>query len=148
MINTYTGKCYCGQVQVSVTGEPRMLGLCHCTSCRAWHGAPFTAFAGMPSDAVEITGETTRADHREESGRLSCAVCGGAVANVKPAWDVTVIYASVVKELPFKPTLHLHYGERVMDIADGLPKFVNGPEQIGGTGTMAEEPELTRYLVE
>jgi len=146
MARTYEGQCYCGQVKVRVTGEPRMQGLCHCTSCRSWHGAPFTAFAGMASDAVEITGDTVQADHREESGRLSCVACGGAVANLKPAWGVTVIYATVVKEMPFQPALHLHYGERVMDIADGLPKFVNGPAQIGGTGEMAEEPETTVFL--
>ena len=99
----------------------------------------------MASDAVEIRGETVQASHRDESGRVSCARCGGAVANVKPAWNVTVIYATVVPDLPFQPVLHLHYGERVMDIADGLPKFVDGPEQIGGTGELTEEPAKTGY---
>ena len=34
---------------------------------------------------------------------------------------------------------HIFYGERVMDLADGLPKFAALPTDFGGTGeTIAE----------
>ena len=146
MTDKHTGQCYCGQVKIAVSGQPGMQGLCHCASCRAWQGAPFIAFTGYPSEAVTITGQTVQSHHRSESGRTSCASCGGVVANIKPAWDVTVIYPTLMRDMPFEPAVHLHYGERLLDMADGLPKFVNAPERIGGTGEMAAEPSAIRYL--
>lgn len=145
MSASHTGRCYCGQVSIEITGQARMHGLCHCTSCRVWHGAPMTAFAGFPAEAVTITGETIQSSHRGQSGRVACAACGGAVANLKPDWGVTVVYATMFPDMPFLPALHLHYAERVMDIADGLPKFADFPERLGGTGAMAAEPDATQY---
>ena len=34
--------------------------------------------------------------------------------------------------------MHVHYQERVLDIADDLPKFANLPEMFGGTGEMMQ----------
>jgi hypothetical protein len=45
----------------------------------------------------------------------------------------------------FAPAAHLFYSERVMDVADGLPKFADMPEEYGGTGTLIEEPMQTRW---
>jgi hypothetical protein len=30
MTTTYEGSCFCGTVQISVTGEPVAQGYCHC----------------------------------------------------------------------------------------------------------------------
>ena len=35
-----------------------------------------------------------------------------------------------------EPQLHIFYGERVMDVADDLPKFKDLPEPFGGTGEL------------
>ena len=33
---THRGACFCGAVQLTVTGEPVAMGYCHCDSCRHW----------------------------------------------------------------------------------------------------------------
>ncbi len=38
--NEYKGRCFCGAVELSVTGKPNVMGYCHCTSCREWSAAP------------------------------------------------------------------------------------------------------------
>lgn len=38
------GQCYCGNVQVTVTGPAAVSGYCHCLECRKWHGAPINCF--------------------------------------------------------------------------------------------------------
>jgi hypothetical protein len=43
------GGCACGAVRFVAEGEPYRVGLCHCFDCRKQHGAPFGAFALMPS---------------------------------------------------------------------------------------------------
>ena len=34
--NVHTGRCFCGAVELTVTGEPVAMGYCHCESCRQW----------------------------------------------------------------------------------------------------------------
>src|SRR3954469_24033269 len=52
---THKGQCFCGSVQVEVTGEPVAMGYCHCNSCRSWSGAPVNAFSLWKPEAVKFT---------------------------------------------------------------------------------------------
>jgi len=69
----FTGGCLCGSVRIVASGRPYRVGLCHCLDCRKHHGAPFTALAMFPQDAVKIEGET----HQYE-GRNFCPRCGSS----------------------------------------------------------------------
>jgi len=51
----HTGSCFCGAVEVTVTGSPEAMGYCHCRSCRSWSGGPVNAFSLWKPEAVEIT---------------------------------------------------------------------------------------------
>ena len=51
----HTGSCFCGAVEVQVTGLPEGMGYCHCSSCRSWSGGPVNAFTLWKPEAVEIT---------------------------------------------------------------------------------------------
>ena len=52
---THKGECFCGAVQIAVSGEPEGMGYCHCRSCRWWSAAPVNAFTLWKPDAVCIT---------------------------------------------------------------------------------------------
>ena len=125
----YHGSCYCGAVEVTVVGPPFGSGYCHCESCRKWHSTPFCTWSGWSSDSVDITGATIISDKNPESQRISCAKCGGGVAIAKPEDELIAVFAMALADSDFKfePEMHTFYGERVMDFADGLPKFVDGP---------------------
>ena len=43
MDKSHIGTCFCGAVTVEVTGAPLEMGYCHCSSCRAYSGAPVNA---------------------------------------------------------------------------------------------------------
>lgn len=66
-----SGHCLCGQVQVSVRGEPVRVGICHCTNCRKESGSAFTYYAIWPAQQFEHTGETV-----EFRGQRRCPQCG------------------------------------------------------------------------
>lgn len=70
----FTGGCLCGAVRIVAIGRPYRVGLCHCLDCRKHHGAPFTALAMFPQDAVKIEGET-----QQYKGRNFCPRCGSSV---------------------------------------------------------------------
>ncbi|TCL69463.1 GFA family protein [Rhizobium sp. BK251] len=70
-MSTLTGSCLCGRVRITVRGEPRRIGICHCTDCRQESGSAFTFYAIWPADQFESTGDTS-----EYSGRRFCPECG------------------------------------------------------------------------
>ena len=55
MNQTHVGKCFCGAVEIKVTGEPVAAGFCHCESCRSWSAAPVNAFSLWKPEAVTVT---------------------------------------------------------------------------------------------
>ena len=51
----YKGSCFCGAVELTVSGEPAGMGYCHCESCRHWSAGPVNAFTLWSPEAVQIT---------------------------------------------------------------------------------------------
>lgn len=55
------------------------MGLCHCLTCRKWHGAPFAALAMFDEAAVTLTGKLATFASSAESRRRFCPACGSPV---------------------------------------------------------------------
>ena len=51
---TLNGECFCSAVKIEVSGEPVVMGYCHCRSCRSWSGGPVNAFTLWQPDAVRV----------------------------------------------------------------------------------------------
>lgn len=49
------------------------------------------------------------------------------------------VYAAILPTLFFKPDLHVHCGESVLPIKDGLSKFKDLPSEFGGSGEKVPE---------
>jgi hypothetical protein len=140
--NEYEGSCFCGAVELRVSGKPAAMGYCHCASCRLWSAGPVNAFTLWPPSAVTITrGADELGSFRktENSIRKWCKRCGGHVLTEHPGFNLTDVYAAVIPELPFRPALHIHYGETVLPVRDGLPKQKDLPKEMGGSGTLLPE---------
>lgn len=139
---TYKGSCFCGAVQVTVSGEPEAMGYCHCDSCRQWSAAPVNAFTLWKPEAVRITqGEENIGTYHKtpQSYRKWCKTCGGHILTEHPELGLTDVYAAILPALPYSPGLHVHYQESVLPISDGLDKFRDVPEEIGGSGIRVAE---------
>lgn len=139
---TYKGSCFCGAVQVTVSGEPEAMGYCHCDSCRHWSAAPVNAFTLWKPEAVRITqGEENIGTYHKtpQSYRKWCKTCGGHILTEHPELGLTDVYAAILPELTYNPALHVHYQESVLPISDGLDKFRDVPEEIGGSGIRVAE---------
>jgi hypothetical protein len=140
--NEYKGRCFCGAVEVRVTGSPAAMGYCHCTSCRQWSAAPVNAFTLWPPKAVAVTKGADQVgafSKTERSIRKYCKACGGHLMTEHPLWQLIDVYAATIPELPFAPQLHVNYGETVLPMRDGLPKQRDVPKEMGGTGSIVPE---------
>jgi len=139
---TYKGSCFCGAVELTVTGQPAAMGFCHCTSCRSWSAGPVNAFTLWSPTSVVITkGADAIGTYNKTpvSSRKWCKHCGGHVMTDHPPFGLVDVYAATIPEFPFQPGLHVHYGETVLRIKDGLPKQKDMPAEMGGSGTLLAE---------
>ena len=128
--------------QLSVAGEPAAMGYCHCASCREWSASPVNAFTlWSPSAVAVVRGEDQLASYAktERSIRKSCKKCGGHVLTVHPKWALVDVFAGVIPDFPFRPQLHVNYGETVLHMHDGLPKQKDIPKEMGGSGQLLAE---------
>jgi ribulose-5-phosphate 4-epimerase/fuculose-1-phosphate aldolase len=139
---TYKGGCTCGAVQLEIVGDPAVQAYCHCSSCRGWLGAPIHAAALWPATSVKVVkGADNLGLYKktESSHRQFCRSCGSPVLVGHPGMGMTDVPAGNVVGLSYKPTVHVHYGEKVMTVRDGLPKFKDFPKEFGGSGAMLPE---------
>ena len=142
--DTYQGRCFCGAVEIAVTGEPAGMGYCHCTSCRTWSAGPVNAFVLWKVDAVKVTkggDQIGTFSKTPNSLRKWCKACGGHLMTEHPAWGLMDVYAATTPGFPFKAGVHVNYQESVLAVRDGLPKMKDLPAEMGGSGQVMAESE-------
>jgi hypothetical protein len=134
------GRCACGQVSFEVHGEALAQVYCHCRSCQLAHAAPVVAAALFRAASFSFAGEVARVkitDSPHATSRASCARCGTKVFNEPPP-PVRAIFPSLCAARDwFSPSMHLHWRDRIVDVADALPRFLDLPTELGGTGEKA-----------
>ena len=142
MSNMYKGRCFCGAVQIEVTGAPEAMGYCHCRSCRSWSAGPVNAFSLWKPENVRVV---EGAEHvamfskTAFSERQYCKKCGGHLMTNHPPIGLIDVYAATIPTLQFKPGLHINYAETVLPMRDGLPKLKDIPAELGGSGQQIPE---------
>ena len=75
--------CRCGQLRVTVTGEPVRVSVCHCLDCKKRSGSAFAVQARWPVDRTLVEGRSKTFVNVADSGnRISfhfCPECGSDV---------------------------------------------------------------------
>ena len=142
MAQVHEGKCFCGAVQIQVSGDPAAMGYCHCSSCRHWSAGPVNAFTLWPPASVKVAkGADQLATYSKNptSERQFCKKFGGHVMTNHPTFKLIDVYAAILPTLKFKPALHVNYAETVLRMKDGLPKLKDFPKELGGSGEAVKE---------
>jgi hypothetical protein len=128
------GQCHCGAVHYELSGDPGHNSLCHCSDCRRHAGAPMVGWAGYPSEALTVEGETKVYASSEHGRRHFCPECGTGLFyynEVALPGIVDVQTATFDDPGANPPQLHVQFAERLgwMDEVDRLPKFARYPGQ-------------------
>ncbi|HIC79818.1 MAG TPA: GFA family protein [Kiloniellaceae bacterium] len=71
-----TARCLCGAVKITVSGDHKEVGACHCTMCRRWGGGP--ALAVDVGKDVTIEGQDSIGVYHSSdwAERAFCKSCG------------------------------------------------------------------------
>ena len=138
----HQGRCFCGAVELKVTGAPAAMGYCHCESCRSWSAGPVNAFTLWAPRAVTITrgaDQIATFKKTDRSIRKWCKTCGGHLLTEHPGLGLVDVYAATIPDFPFDAKIHVNYGDTVLRMHDGLPKQKDFPAEMGGSGTALPE---------
>ena len=75
--------CSCGQLHLTIEGEPSRNAMCHCLACQRRTGAVISNQARYRNDQVAITGKYTAWQRTADSGNAMtfrfCPTCGSTV---------------------------------------------------------------------
>jgi len=146
----HQGECYCGKVKLEISRSSpsaAMHGYCHCGDCRIAHST--NVYAGfywfpfsIPTPIVCVDGAELINYYQRSVGhsiRAFCRECGTRLFNAHP--NFLTSFPSIFNTLPFNPEAHYHCRERrtreggtLSEFNDNLPKFVDFPVEIGGSG--------------
>ena len=139
----YEASCHCRTVRYHVSADPVDAKICHCTMCQKLHGAPMQWAAifhkhhvGFVSGLHHLrffNGHLNRAE-RILPCKISCGLCGSPIADegrnmwlgFPPLFDFG---SPPTAPEAFKPTCHIFYAARVLDMNDGLPKWAGHSEK-------------------
>jgi hypothetical protein len=141
-MTTNKGKCFCGAVEIEVTGAPEAMGYCHCSSCRSWSAAPVNAFTLFKPQNVRVTKGAEAIGKfmkTEASERQYCKRCGGHLMTDHPKLGLVDVYAATIPTLTFSPGVHVNYSETILPMRDALPKLRDFPAELGGSGVVVPE---------
>ena len=134
----YRAQCYCGAVAFEVSAEPVDSKVCHCRRCQSLHGAPFqwavifekphVRFVRGVEKIFFYNADTGEAGHVLPC-KLSCSQCHSPIADegrrMFLAFGPLFDFGSPPQlPLSFEPTCHIFYGQRVIEVNDGRPKYL------------------------
>jgi hypothetical protein len=134
----YRARCFCGAVEFETCADPVDAKICHCPQCQALHGAPFQwAVIFHKSDVRFVRGVDRLFFYNAETGiagrvlpcKLSCSECRSPLADegrrMFLAFGPLFDFGSPPRvPRSFEPTCHIFYGQRVIDVRDGKPKYL------------------------
>jgi hypothetical protein len=131
----YRAHCPCGAVRYEACADPVDAKLCHCHGCQRLHGAPMQWAAIFHKRDVRLVAgaralcfynsDLNRAD-RTLPCKVRCGRCGAPIADEgRTMWLAFPALFELGHEIPkaFRPTCHIFYGSRVIDVHDELPKW-------------------------
>ena len=128
--------CGCGNLTVTVSGEPIQVYACSCLNCQRESGGAFTYSAVYPETAVSASGKRQAWRRLGESGRWIenefCPTCGTTVLGRIEVWpEVVAVAAGCFADPDFAEPEILYWASR-------QHRWLGFPE---GTERMTSQPD-------
>ncbi|KAK2023016.1 hypothetical protein LX32DRAFT_708971 [Colletotrichum zoysiae] len=134
---TIRGACQCGQVSYWLQKDkPLASKYCHCKDCQKMHGAPFQWAAIFSKEDLAfdkgVDGLAFYSSGKNLQGhdlpcKVSCGFCGSRIMdegrNMVLVFPGLLHFDGEQKRDNFEVQKHIFYGQRVVDMPDGKPKW-------------------------
>ncbi|KAF7785196.1 hypothetical protein Agabi119p4_1361 [Agaricus bisporus var. burnettii] len=137
---SFEASCFCGAASWRLEGEPLLSVYCHCTGCQRRTGAPFIHGLHFPATSFSWTHQnsdavfsTTSLNPGSQWLTYRCQTCYTHIGAMNPFLNLWTLRAAHLNRDPatklfidadkIKPTAHIFYDTRVLDVPDGIPKW-------------------------
>ncbi|KAF2798861.1 hypothetical protein K505DRAFT_224066, partial [Melanomma pulvis-pyrius CBS 109.77] len=156
----YEANCHCGKVKYELGREkPLDSKLCHCTTCQVQHAAPFQWAAIFHKEDINFVSGHHDLEWYDPSSKsiahhlpckVRCSFCHSPIMD--EGRNMILLFPSLVHlktdeaKRMFKPRCHMFYGQRVVDVPDGLPKWsgLSGNSELIEDSPVEEVREVER----
>jgi hypothetical protein len=115
-MTTRRAACSCGQLELTIEGEPSRISMCHCLECQRRTGAVISNQARFRLDQITFVGKAAAWKRTAESGNALtfhfCPTCGSTVyweGEGFPGYVAVAIGAFADPKFPRRPS---RYGRR------------------------------------
>jgi len=142
MTDKHTGTCFCGAVEVEVTGAPEAMGYCPLPLLPllvGWAGERLYLVEARERESLQGAEFVGKFMKTPVSDRKYCTKCGGHLMTDHPPLGLVDVYAATIPSVDFVPGVHVNYSETVLPMKDGLPKLKDFPGRLGGSGIAVPE---------
>jgi hypothetical protein len=127
---TREATCHCGQLRLTVDGEPFAVSICNCLACQRRTGSAFGMQAGFKADRVTVEGRysdysriSDQPDRKEHVFHF-CPDCGSQVFYTEPTEpELLVVSVGAFADPTFPPPTESGYDSR-RHAWIGLPESV------------------------
>lgn len=127
---TMQGSCLCGEVVFSIEKFQPLIGHCHCSMCRKFHGAAFSTFVEVHMrDFQWQKGKDLVKSYQAENNtvRQFCRICGSSLTfcSVYNYQTIEVSLSCLDTPVDATPDAHIHCESKVewLTLNDDLPKY-------------------------
>ena len=123
----FTGSCLCGDIAFEIGGQVDIVGHCHCSMCRKFHGSAFATVGTIAREHFRwMRGADRVRAYRSSAKRCRhfCPRYGSAVPTTRAGQPFALVPMGNVAEDPEnRPRLHFFTGSKAPwhDIVDDLP---------------------------
>lgn len=132
---TFTGRCYCGDVQYEATGKPLFKAQCHCRECQYITGGGPNFFMILPIAGLVWTKTTpqsfARSDLETPRVRRFCGNCGTHMTTELPDGERVVLKIGTLDDPSLyggpKAAIYTIDQQPYHLIPEGIPSFERIP---------------------
>jgi hypothetical protein len=123
----FSGRCMCGAVTWTCSGQIMRNLVCHCTDCQRATSAPLTAFLGVSPEQLTWSGEVMHYESSPGTFRGFCPSCGTRLYFRSDKWplEVHVHAATMTSPDEYQPSAQVMTRSRVkwLDQLGLLPAY-------------------------
>ena len=159
---TREATCHCGQLSLTVDGEPFAVSICNCLACQRRTGSAFGMQAGFKADQVAVEGRyndysriSDQPDRKEHVFHF-CPDCGSQVFYTEPTEpELLVVSVGAFADPTFPPPTESGYDSRrhpwielPESVARHAPEVWATVQPLYEAGEYAEAADRGRELLE
>ncbi|SFB88006.1 GFA family protein [Pseudoalteromonas denitrificans] len=126
----YTGKCLCGEVEITIKGAISDIIHCHCSLCRKSSGTAFATNGFVQTKDLEVTkGKENLTSFTFKPGRVRhfCSSCGSPIysLNTDDPSRIRLRLGILESDIVERPISHnfVSSGANWEDLDAGLPRY-------------------------